>query len=146
MVRRMVMAAAAFALLGCVPAGTGAADPAPATGASIVRIGEEVRLGGLAVRALRLVEDSRCPLSVQCVHAGTVRLAVRLTEGGRTREAVLRIETPEPVAGGRYLWLVAACPVPREPGAQPPAGAYHFLVGAGANMTEVPLDHSCGPA
>lgn len=149
MTRRPAAAAAlALALAACAsgPADGGSAAAAPAAGASLVRLGEDVRLGGLSVRALRLVEDSRCPAGVQCIHAGTVRLAVRLTQGGTAREAVLRLGQAEPLGAGRFLWLSAACPVPARPGAQPPPGAYRFLVAAGANLTETPLDHHCGPA
>ena len=78
------LAAASLALAACAsaPADGGNAAPEQAAGASLVRLGETVRLGGLSVRALRLVEDSRCPAGVQCIHAGTVRLAVRIEERG----------------------------------------------------------------
>jgi hypothetical protein len=150
MTARMAAAAlaASLALAACASAPaaeTGGAAAAPASGASLVRIGEEVRLGGLSVRALRLVEESRCPASVQCIQAGTVRLAVRLGGNGGTRETVLRLGQAEPLGGGRFLWLTAACPVPAAPGAQPPPGAYRFLVAAGENITQTPLDHHCGP-
>jgi hypothetical protein len=142
------LAAAFLALAACAsaPAEGGSAAPAGAAGESLVRIGEEVRLGGLSVRALRLVEDSRCPAGVQCIHAGTVRLAVRLSQSGTAREAVLRLGEPEPLGAGRFLWLSAACPVPAAPGAQPPPGAYRFLVAAGATLAQTPPDHHCGPA
>jgi len=142
----LAAACLAFAACASAPAGGGSAAAAPAAGASLVRIGEEVRLGGLSVRALRLVEDSRCPAGVQCIHAGTVRLAVRLTQGGTAREAVLRLGEPEPLGAGRFLRLSAACPAPAAPGTRPPPGAYRFLVAAGTNLAETPPDHPCGPA
>jgi hypothetical protein len=145
--RRLAAALAALlAAAACAPAPAGSGGvPAPAMGASLVRIGEEVRLGGLAVRAVRLVEDSRCPASVQCIQAGTVRLAVRLSGDGPAREAVLRLNEPAPLGGGRFLRLVAACPVPTTPGAQRPHGDYSFLVAVGENVTQIPLDHRCAP-
>ena len=138
---------AALALSACASAhADGGSAAAPAAGASLVRIGEEVHLGGMSVRALRLVEDSRCPAGVQCIHAGTVRLAVRLTQGETAREAVLRLGAAEPLGAGRFVWLSAACPPPAAPGGQPAPAAYRFLVAAGANLAETPLDPHCGPA
>ena len=136
-------ALAAIALAACAATG-GPPGDAPAAGTATLRLGEEARLGGLLVRALRVEEDSRCPASVQCIHAGTVRLAVRLSRGGTTREAVLRPEAPEPLGDGRFLWLVAACPSPSRPGPISPA-AYSFVVSAAADITGTPVDHHCAP-
>ena len=140
-----ILLAAALISTGCAraPAGTGPAAP-PAESATL-RLGEEARLGGLEVRALSIVEDSRCPSSVQCVQAGTVRLAIRLRDGAITREAVLRPGVPEPVGRGRGLWLIAACPYPERPAAIRP-GDYRFRIAATAGISVTPPAHSCGPA
>ena len=37
-------------------------------------IGQSAVVGGLVIRPLALLEDSRCPASVQCVWAGQVRI------------------------------------------------------------------------
>jgi hypothetical protein len=124
-------AALALPLSACASAtlpsesGAGAAE-----GAAFVRIGEEARLGSLSVRALRLVEDSRCPAGVQCIQAGTVRLAVRIRERGSEREAVLRLRAPEPLSGGGTLSLASVCPPPAPPGAPPVQASYRFYLTA----------------
>ncbi|HZF95186.1 MAG TPA: hypothetical protein VEZ20_09985 [Allosphingosinicella sp.] len=137
--------AAAFALSACASAPAEGGSAAAAAGLSLVRLGEEVRLGGLGVRALRLVEDSRCPAGVQCIHAGTVRLAVRLSEAGARRETILNLNEPAPLAGGRSLRLVAVCPATWAPGMRPPERAYSFLIAAGPQGAEAPPQRPCGP-
>jgi hypothetical protein len=140
-----ILLAAALAFSGCAPAPADPGAAAAPPGSATLRLGGEARLGGIAVRALRLVEDSRCPASVQCVQAGTVRLAVRLRDGRTTREAVLRLGVAEPLGGGRALWLVAACPYPARPGAIRPAD-YRFRVAAAADLMGMPPGRECGPA
>ena len=135
----------AVALLGCAPTAAGDADALPGDGSSIVRIGEQVRLGGIAVWALRLVEDSRCPASVQCVHAGTVRLAIRIEQAGSSREAVLRLREPEAAGGGRVLWLAGVCPLREAP--EPPLRAedYRFMLATGREGESAPPPPMCAP-
>jgi hypothetical protein len=143
LIARIAALAAATLAAGCASAGSPPTG-SPVQGISLASLGEEVRLGGLSVRPLRIEEDSRCPASVQCIQAGTVRLAVRLVQAGRSRETVLRLGVAEPLGGGRFLWLVAACPYPARPGPIAPR-AYHFLLAAGADMRAMPPDHDCGP-
>lgn len=131
---------------GCVPADERVSAPAQPAWATFARLGEEVRVGGVRVRPLRVVEDSRCPLSVQCVQAGTVRLAVRLGTGGAARETVLRLREPEPLGGGRILWLVGACPFPRDAGPPLEAAAYRFQLAAGRAGEPVPPTPLCAAA
>lgn len=134
----LVAAGLALTLLACTPVSPG---PATASAASTVRIGQEVRLGGLRVRAIRLVEDSRCPEGVQCIQAGTVRLAVRLAEG--SRDIVLRLGEPEPIGGGRVIQLVTVCPGPGAPGSPPPPRAYRFHLAVGATVAAMPPEGRC---
>jgi hypothetical protein len=130
---------------GCAPTVAQDASAAAPSGQAFLRIGEEVRLGGLRVRALRLIEDSRCPAGVQCIHAGTVRIAVRLTQDGTVREAVLRLGEREPLGEGRSLQLLSACPEPPSPGAAPPPETYRFFVAAGESVSWTPPRSGCGP-
>lgn len=130
----------ALSLTGCA-AGAGAR---PAEGSATLRLGESARVGGLAVRAFRVEEDSRCPASVHCVQAGTVRLAVALGTGGG-RHLVLRLDEPLEVERGRWLSLLAVCPAPRAPGAIRPAD-YRFILATAHGAPPAPLDHACPPA
>lgn len=77
--------------------------------------GEIANLDGIRVRPLELVEDSRCPASVQCVWAGRVRIRAELIGEGM-RELTLG----EPAAvGGGMLTLVDVRPGKRTPEAIP---------------------------
>jgi hypothetical protein len=137
---------AALALAGCAAA-TPQPQPQPQVepgrwaDSATLALGSSARLGPLTVRALRLEEDSRCPESVQCVHAGTVRLRVAI--GGR--EAVLRLHEAHDLASGRWIELVAACPEPRVPGPIPPA-AYRFRLLAANGPVAPPSPGPCPPA
>lgn len=133
----MKIAAAAFACV--IASGCVARDAQPSPGPSFVRIAETARVDGVAVRALRLVEDSRCPMNVMCIQAGTVRLAVRLDENGRSRETVLQLGQTEQIGTDRSIRLVAVCPARRDPEPPSPA-AYRFLIGAGAGNERVDCD------
>ena len=78
-------------------------------------IGETANLDGITVRPLELVEDSRCPASVQCVWAGRVRIRADVSGTG-TRE--LTLGEPAAVSGGT-LTLVDVRPGKRTPGTIP---------------------------
>jgi len=136
--RLAVLASLALSLAGCA-AGPGAE---PADGRASLRLGEEARIGGLAVRALRVEEDSRCPANVQCVQAGTVRLAAALRTGAGERRVVLSLDEPIEVGRGRWLSLSAVCPAPLAPGPVAP-GAYRFTLSAAEGAPPPPLDHAC---
>ena len=116
--------------------------PAPGDGRATLRLGEEARIGAVRVRAVRLVEDSRCPVNVLCVHAGTVRVAVTLSDNGDAREIVLRADEPQRVGGERWIELSAVCPVPRAP--HPIAsGDYRFMISVAEGGPPPPLDFVC---
>lgn len=97
-----------------------AAPPPAASGVTMARIGETVRVHGMRVTPLRVLEDSRCPARVTCVWAGRVRLAVRI--GGTMRE--LTVGQAVPIAGGA-LRLANVLPPMNRSGHIPPA-TYRF--------------------
>jgi hypothetical protein len=72
-----------------------------------VRLGQMAAVNGPRVRPDRVIEDSRCPVSVQCVQAG--RLVVRATVfgGGWSKQVDLTLGVPVMVADG-MLTLVTA--------------------------------------
>jgi hypothetical protein len=45
------------------------------------RIGKEVSGLGVRITPLAVIEDSRCPVDVMCIQAGTVRVRARLVSG-----------------------------------------------------------------
>ena len=78
-------------------------------------LGEVANVNGVGVRPLEVIEDSRCPASVQCVWAGRVRIRAEISGDG-TRELTLG----EPVAlSGGSLTLVDVRPGKRAPGTMP---------------------------
>jgi hypothetical protein len=125
---RALTGAVAVALAGCAAAD---ARPASATSVATARLGQRATLGRVAVTPLRVVEDSRCPSGVQCIQAGTVRLAARIRERGASREAVLPLGRPFRLAGG-WLTLCAVRPYPGK--AAPVArAAYRFRLAFGGD-------------
>ena len=90
-------------LAGCAGSGFDPLEGMPAA------IGETVRVGPLTATPVRLVEDSRCPLTVQCVQAGRLIVSTRL-EGEGWRETV-PLTLGEPYAvGGHTVTLVSGRP------------------------------------
>jgi hypothetical protein len=78
-------------------------------------LNEVATLDGLTVRPIAVLEDSRCPASVQCVWAGRVRISAEVSGAG-TRE--LTLGEPVMVNGGT-LTLVDVRPGRRTPEAIP---------------------------
>ena len=79
-------------------------------------LNEVATLDGITVRPLAVIEDSRCPASVQCVWAGRVRISAEISGVG-TRELTLGEST---TVGGGTLVLVDVRPSKRTPDAIPP--------------------------
>ena len=145
---RILAAVITLPLAACAPApGTdgGAAPSQVAQTEASVGVGGEARLGGLSVRVLGLVEDSRCPASVQCIQAGTVRIAVRLGQDGGAREAVLQLRETEPLAGGRALHFYGACPAAGTPGAARAEERYRFHLAVAPAGSDMPNPPMCAP-
>lgn len=95
-------------LLPALLAGCAGSDFAPLEGMPAA-IGETVRVGPLIATPVRLVEDSRCPLTVQCVQAGRLIVSTYL-EGEGWRETVpLTLGEPYTV-GGSTITLVSGRP------------------------------------
>jgi hypothetical protein len=113
----------AAALAGC--AATAGPPPSPSGGIGSARLGQRGAIGGVAVTPLRIEEDSRCPTGVQCIQAGTVRLAVRIETRRARRQAVLTLAKPLRLDSGAWLTLCAVTPYPQRPGPVRPA-RYRF--------------------
>lgn len=59
-----------------------------------VQIGHEKRVanGGIRLKFVDMVEDSRCPSDTQCIWAGNAKITVSLSNGGR-RPKIFEINT-----------------------------------------------------
>ena len=103
---RLVSIAAIAVLGGCATA--------PPSADQIVRdvaLNQTVRLADRAVTPTSVVEDSRCPRGVQCIQAGTVRIAAVIADPGTERTMVLTLGVPARLDGG-WVNLVRTCPYP----------------------------------
>lgn len=90
-----------------------------------VGLGQMAYVSGPRVRADSVIEDSRCPVDVQCVQAG--RLVVRATVlgGGWSKQVDLTLGVPVDIADGK-LTLAEATPSRRAEGQGRESPAYRF--------------------
>lgn len=112
------IALAAFALLGaCTTVPSASAGPTAA-------LGQTASVGGLTIRPVRVVEDSRCPVNARCVWAGRMILHAEVRD--RTGRAAYDLTLGEPVTHrAGQLALVAAEPG-RMAGSETDPAAYRF--------------------
>ena len=85
-------------------------------GVVTARLNEEVAVGDVRVRPLAILEDSRCPIDVECVHGGNIRIRVSVSGLGETE---VDLNRPLAIPGGAPLVLTTVAP-PRWH--QPPPG------------------------
>lgn len=76
-------------------------------GVVTARLNEEVQVGNVRVRPLAILEDTRCPIDLDCVHGGSFRLRVSINGGEGTE---MQLWQPLPIPGGPALRLVAVAP------------------------------------
>lgn len=93
-------------------------------------IGETVMVDGPQLTVLELLEDSRCPADVQCIHAGRVRVRVAVHLGAGDRQLDLTLGEPVPVADGA-LALVAVQPTRAAEAIAPAAYRFSFRFDGG---------------
>src|SRR5688572_33145237 len=72
------------------------------------RPGEQITLAdGSTLRYVRLVNDSRCPVDVQCVWAGDAEVLFELTSASGTVESVpLKLTAPARAVGSGWVHLL----------------------------------------
>lgn len=115
MIRTMLLAALALgsSIAGTAEEAGGASrrqPSAPALGHG--GLGENIRVGGLVVRPLAVIEDSRCPEEVDCAWAG--QLVLRIAVSGMTGEQRLSTIRPLALRGGGQLALESVQPPRRQ--------------------------------
>jgi len=87
--------------------GTPPAAPADVT----LSIGEQTEALGISLRPTKLLEDSRCPLDVECIQAGTVRIEAEMVDGMGTSTNAFTLNTPV-TAETRTITLTNVMPLP----------------------------------
>ncbi len=68
-----------------------------------------VTMKGVTIVPKKVKEDSRCPVDVTCISAGTVKLQATITSQGKTEEVVLELGTPTTFMG-RLVTLESVSP------------------------------------
>jgi len=116
-------------LLPALLAGCAGSDFAPLEGMPAA-IGETVRVGPLTATPVRLIEDSRCPLTVQCVQAGRLVVSTRLDGDGWSQTVPLTVGEPYAVQGTTVM-LVSGRPEKWNERGRP-RGEYRFIFEGGA--------------
>ncbi len=81
----------------------------------VAKLNQTVVVGPLSLTVLDVIEDSRCPSSVQCIQAGRIRASVQVeSTAGRT---IHEVESSANFAAGGYaVTLVEVTPYPENPG------------------------------
>jgi hypothetical protein len=74
------------------------------TGTFTLALAEKGESHGWAVTPLTVIEDSRCPIDVQCIQAGTVQVKTRIATSAES-EVVLTLLTPVIVGTSKVTLL-----------------------------------------
>lgn len=77
------------------------------SGTATLAIGKSATIKGTTIGVLELAEDSRCPIDVQCIQAGTVR--VRAAIDAYSRDFTFTLGVPQ-VAGNATVTLASVIP------------------------------------
>ena len=89
---------------------------APVDDPFTLKVGERISISGadLSLRFVRVVEDSRCPASVQCIRAGNGRIELEARTGGEVQFVHLNTfeGAKEVVVGGYRIRLNTLAPAP----------------------------------
>jgi hypothetical protein len=72
--------------------------PVPVTQVPVISVtddglsfGEVGVFGDISIRPLSLEEDSRCPIDVTCIQAGTIRILIEVTKDGRSANSIVKL-------------------------------------------------------
>lgn len=99
---------------GNIPVATITPTPTPINEVSTYRakIGESVGSSIIALTPVKVLEDSRCPVGVQCIQAGTVRVntTIAFDQAATSSNFVLTLGTPLMI-GPKQITLTEVLPV-----------------------------------
>jgi hypothetical protein len=74
-----------------------------------LKMGELATFRNISIRPLSIEEDSRCPLDVQCIQAGTVRVRLEVVSGMGTSTSIVKLGSPF-TTEGEVITLTEAAP------------------------------------
>ena len=73
---------------------------------------QKIHISGVTLTPIKVLEDSRCPLDVQCIQAGTVRLSVAVASADQPPlQITLTLQKPF-TYGNKEITLVSVLPAP----------------------------------
>ncbi len=102
-----------------------------------IAIGKSATVRGTTIGVLELLEDSRCPVDVQCIQAGTVR--VRASIDAMNRDFVFTLGKMQ-VVGTSAITLVAVVPAEKKSTKAVLPGDYRFIFTVYKTSPFVPAD------
>lgn len=108
-------------------------DPGRDATETTTAIGQPAYMQGHRIRPLEVVEDSRCPADVQCVHAGFFRARVEIRSPTGEREEVMALGEGIALDDARSLVICRVTPDRLRSGALPARRGYRitFCMGPG---------------
>ena len=113
--------------LGGTVEGTNSSPSLPPSGTVLTaRLNQTVSFAGGTGTVTEILEDSRCPVDVQCIQAGTVRIKVKFSYGSLNQSVNLTLNQPYSMFG-RSITLTDVAPEPRSTEARLP-GDYMFTL------------------
>lgn len=81
----------------------------------VLNINESGKVGMLSITPREVVEDSRCPASVQCIQAGTVRVKTELSTSSGTSSPIFTLNQTI-LTGAESITFVSVTPAKQTPG------------------------------
>lgn len=100
--------------------------PLPAEGEVTLGLGQTASFRGLLVTPVSVVEDSRCPASVQCIQAGTVRVKVEIKSALGVATKTMKVGDYVTTEAEK-ITFVSVAPEKRDTN-EIPSSAYRFTV------------------
>ena len=86
-----------------------AATTTPEKESDTAALNQRIYKFGVHITPLEVIEDSRCPMGVYCIQAGTVRLKARLEDGKHSEIVTFDIGSPVSF-GNKHVALMSVLP------------------------------------
>ncbi len=91
-----------------------AACPTPTSNTTLeLHLGQSKSIQGVTIAPLAVTQDSRCPVNVTCIWAGTVDVRTRVTDAAGASDVVFSLNSPV-AAGGLTITLTKVSPEKHE--------------------------------
>ena len=91
------------------PCPTATSTPTSTAAQMQARIGQATAALGATISPIAVTQDSRCPVDVQCIQAGTVQLRAQVTDASGTTEKMFTLDKAV-IVGTRTITLIDVRP------------------------------------